>query len=168
MFPGARVIGKSVRHPIEVAEDDRTAQNLWESMERDGSLAFLLSLPTLATPPGDTVGWQGDWQPGEDAYTYLVGVLVQPGSPVPEGFELRDIAAGELAIGWIQETAGEEGGDMVANASAHVNAAREALGYEFDSSRMAEMEYYSKERFRDALARGEPPILDMLSPCKKA
>ena len=38
-FPGVRVIGKTVRHPVVVAEDDPTATDLWARMETDGSLA---------------------------------------------------------------------------------------------------------------------------------
>jgi len=41
-------------------------------------------------------------------------------------------------------------------------------GYEYDRSRgLFEMEYQSYERYYASLERGEQPMLDFYSPCKK-
>lgn len=168
-FPETRVIGKSAAVKTEAAIDDRTIEELWEGMARDGDLDFLLGLPDRATPSPDTVGWMGDWQPGAETYTYLAGILAQAGAPVPEGYVYRDMAACEMAVGWLQETDGDEGGNIHADASYHINKAMQEHGYEYDGSHgLFEMEYYSHERFRIPEQRGEHVILDFCSPCKKA
>ncbi len=166
--PRMKVIGKSVPVKVDVTLEDPTITDLLKCMATDGSFDFLQTLPNRVTQSADTVGWMGDFEPGADKYTYLAGVLFQPGAAVPEGYESRDIAAGEMAVGWITEIPGDAGGDMFANASGHVSQAREEHGYEYDGSRgMFEMEYYSDERFHGPAARGEQPVLDFYSPCKK-
>ena len=168
-FPGARVLGKSVRVKVDVGLDDRTIQDLWASMANDGSLDIVLALPERLAQTPDTVGWMGDFQPGDDAYTYLAGVLVQPNTTVPDGFVSREIAPCDMAIGWIQGTEGNEGGDMMANASEHVAKAMKENGYEYDGSNgFFELECYSYERFRGPEKRGEKVVLDFHSPCRKA
>jgi hypothetical protein len=168
-FPPARVIGRSAVQQVEAGIDDRTIQDLWAGMAADGSLDVLLALPGRIGADGDTVGWMGDFEPGADHYTYLAGVLAAPGTPAPEGYECRDIAACDMAVGWIQSTPGPEGGDLFANASDHVNQAMRDNGYEYDGAHgLFEMECYTRERFKAPQERGEPPVLDFYSPCKKA
>lgn len=167
-FPAMRVIGKTIRVSEPTTLEDPTITDLWEMVNKDGSLELLHALPGQVSAAPDVAGWMGDFVPGGDHYTYLAGVLFQPGAPAPEGFEVRDIAAAEMAWGWVQGTEGEEGGDMMAGASGHVNGAREAAGYDYDpSGGLFEMEVYTYERFRSALERGEQPILDFYSPCAK-
>ncbi len=167
-FPAMRVIGKMTRVKEPTTLEDPTITDLWETMNSDGSLALLQSLPGRINSSPDTAGWMGDFQPGDNAYTYVAGVLFQPGTPAPEGFTFRDIAAAELAVGWIKGTEGEEGGDMMASASGHLSAAREEHGYEYDGSNgFFEMEVYTYERFQAPSQRGEQPALDFYSPCKK-
>ncbi len=166
-FSKARVIGKGVTQKLDVGLEDRTIQDLWEQMERDGSLEFLAALPKI-TPPKDTVGWMGDFQPGDDQYTYLAGILAAADTPAPEGYIYRDVVDCEMAIGWIQATPDAEGGDLMANASDHVTKGMAENRYEYDASKgMFEIEYYSYERFRMPMQRGEPPILEFYSPCKR-
>jgi len=168
-FAKARVLGKSVRVKVDVGLGDRTIEDLWASMANDGSLDTLLALPERLAQTPDIVGWMGDFQPGDDAYTYLAGVLVQPDTTVLDGFVSREIAPCDMAIGWIQGTEGNEGGDMMANASGQVTRAMKENGYEYDGSNgLFELEYYSYERFRGPVERGEKAILDFYSPCKKA
>ncbi len=167
-FPAMRVIGKTVRVKEPTTLDDATITDLLESMGKDGSLDLLFSLPGRVSQAPDTVGWMGDFQPGGNEFTYLNGVLFWPGLAAPEGFTFREIEAGEMAVGWIQEAEGEEGGDMFANASGHLAKAREEHGYEYDGSRgLFEMEVYTYERFKAPLERGAKPVLDFYSPCKK-
>ena len=166
--PKMKVIGKSVRTKSQVSLDDSTITDLWESIKKDGSLDLLLSLPDRWTQTPDCVGWMGDFQPGDEDYTYLAGVLFQPEAAVPDGFVARDIFAADLALAWIQETDGDEGGDVIADASSHLSIANKAHGYEYDGANgLFELEYYSHERFLAPRERGEPVILDFYSPCKK-
>ncbi len=168
-YPKTRVIGKSVAVKVDVGLEDRTIQDLWVKMEEDGSLDFLFGLPKRRIQAKDTAGWMGDFKPGDDHYTYLAGVLFDPSAPVPDGYEARDIAACEMAYAQIQGTEGPEGGDLMASASDNASRARQEVGYEYDGSNgFFELEYYSEERFLAPVRRGEQPILDFYSPCKKA
>jgi len=167
-FPKTRVIGKSVTVKTDIEFGDRTIESLWESMAQDGSLDFLTALPEVATPAGDTVGWMGDYHPGDATFTYLAGVLVAPDTPIPAGYVYRDIEACEMAVGWLQETDGDEGGNIHANASEHIGKAVKEHGYEYDGSHSyIEMEYQSYERYHIPEGRGEHVTLDFYSPCKK-
>jgi predicted transcriptional regulator YdeE len=168
-FTKARVIGKSVIVKLDAGINDASIQDLWEKMADDGSLDFLFDLPDRITKDPDTVGWMGDFQPGDKEYTYLAGVLVKHNTPVPDGYAHRDIEDCEMAIGWVQETEGEEGGDIHAQASDHIQKAMKENGYEYDGSKgFFEMEYCSYERFHGPEKRGDKVVLDFYSPCKKA
>ena len=74
-FPKARVIGKSVNVNVDIGIDDHTIEDLWASMADDGSLEFLFNLPKHIGEKFDTVGWEGDFKPGDTKYTYLAGRL---------------------------------------------------------------------------------------------
>ena len=169
-FPGARVVGKSIKIKEPTSIDDPTAGNLQELMKNDGHYAFLLSLTEKFTQNADTVGWQGDWNPGDSSYTYLAGVLFKPGACVPDGYECRDILPCEMAVAHFQECDGDEGGDLFGDASGNLARVRDENGYAYDSGcGFFEMEYYSEERFAIAKNQGEKHVgLDFYSPCKKA
>jgi predicted transcriptional regulator YdeE len=163
-FEAARMIGKTARVNTYAGLDDPTITDLWAQMARDGSLEALYAL----NPSRDTAGWMGDFTPGAPQYTYLAGVLVPPGTPVPAGFEARDLDACEMAVASIQPVEGDEGGDLMANASGNTQAAATARGYDYDPSHgLFEMEVYTWARFREPAMRGEKPVLDFCSPCKK-
>lgn len=137
-------------------------------MQEDGTLAKLASLPNHFTPDKDTAGWMGDWNPGDASYTYLAGMLFTPGTPISEGFTGREILPGEMAVGWLQDTEGDEGGELHAAASGLVGQARDAHGYTYDGSRgLFEMEVYPLARFFRALERGERVMIDFYTPCRK-
>lgn len=164
-FKPARVIGKTVRVNVDVGLDDNTITDLWAQMARDGSMNALYAL----NPSRDTIGWMGDFTPGADHYTYLVGVLVPPDTPVPNGFESRDLEACDMAVAAIQPIEGEAGGDMMANASGLASEAAKARGYEYDPSHgLFEMECYTQARFHAPAERGEKVTLDFYSPCRMA
>jgi hypothetical protein len=168
-FPRLRVIGKGVRL-LEggMSLEDRSIEDLWESMAQDGSLAVLAQWPGRVGPAGDWVGWMGDFHPPDMHFTYLAGGLFEAATPAPEGFIVRDIEAGEMAVSWLQGTDGPEGGDLHADASAMQGQAMAEHGYEYDGARgLYEMEYQSHARYYDPLARGEQPVLDFYSPCRR-
>lgn len=168
-FPKMRVIGKSVVL-IEggMSPEDHSIEDLWAGMAQDGSLEVLARLPHRIGLAGDYVGWMGDFYPPDMHFTYLAGALFGAEVEAPEGFIYRDIQAGEMAVSWIQNTEGPEGGEMHANASGINGQAMQEHGYQYDGSRGPfEMEYQSYERFYAPLERGEQPMLDFYSPCKK-
>lgn len=167
-FSGARVIGKSttVKEPTTI--DDSTINDLLDLMKNKGHYDFLCSLPNKLIKANDTVGWQGDFYPGDASYTYLSGVLFEHGTVVPEGYEFRDIDSCEMAVASMQDCDDVEGGDLFADASPNLTSTRDAQGYTYDSSHgFFEMEYYSEERFKTPEQQGTKVVLDFYSPCKK-
>jgi len=167
-FPGARVIGKTIKVKEPTTLDDPTATDLLEMMKNGGYYKFLLNLPNKFTQNADTVGWQGDWSLGDSSYTYLAGVMFKPDASIPEGYEYRDIMPCEMAVAYIQGNDSDEGGDLFGDASGNLAKARDEHGYTYDSSHgFFEMEYYSEERFEIPKKRGEHVGLDFYSPCKK-
>lgn len=167
-FKGARVIGKSttVKEPTTIY--DLTINDLQDLMNNKGHYDFLLSLPNKITLNKDTVGWQGDFNPGDTSYTYLSGVLFQPNTAVPDGYDFRDIESCQMAVVSLQDCDDVEGGDLFADASPNLAKARDEQGYTYDSSHgFFEMEYYSEDKFKIPEHQGEKVVLDFYSPCKK-
>lgn len=169
MFPKMRVIGKGVvLVEGEMKPEDHQIEDLWKSMAQDGSFDTLAQLPGHVGHKGDMVGWMGDFYPPDMHFTYVAGELFEPDVEAPEGFISRDIEAGEMAVSRLQSTEGPDGGEMHGAASGFNSQAMAAHGYEYDGSRGPyEMEYQSHELFYVPLERGEQPILDFYSPCKK-
>jgi hypothetical protein len=168
-FPKMRIIGKGVSLVEgEMKMEDHSIEDLWAGMAQDGSLDVLAQLPGRMGPQGDMVGWMGDFNPPDMHFTYLAGALFGPDVEAPEGFICRDVAAGEMAVSQLQGTDEPEGGDLHADASSNNGRSMAAQGYEYDGSRgLYEMEYQSHERYYTALERGEQPVLDFYTPCKK-
>ena len=167
-FSGARVIGKStiVKEPTTV--DDLTINDLLDLMKNECHYDFLLSLPNKLVKANDTVGWQGDFNPGDASYTYLSGVLFQPNTAVPDGYDCRDIESCQMAVVSLQDCDDVEGGDLFADASPNLAKARDEQGFTYDSSHgFFEMEYYSENKFKIPEHQGEKVVLDFYSPCKK-
>ena len=73
-LPSLRVIGKTTRVKEPTTLEDPTIEQLWDGMFKNGDLAYLLSLPGRYSSSADRVGWMGDFQPGDNAYTYLAGL----------------------------------------------------------------------------------------------
>lgn len=167
--PKMRVIGKGVTLVEgEVTLEDRSIEDLWLDMTQDGSLEVLEQLPGRIGMPGDLVGWMGDFFPPDMHFTYLAGALFDTDIEAPEGFIYRDIEAGEMAISSLQGIEGPDGGDLHADASSNNSQAMAEHGYEYDGSRgLFEMEYQSNEHFYAPLERGERPMIDFYSPCKR-
>jgi hypothetical protein len=169
IFPKIQVIGKGVvLVEGEMKPEDHQIEDLWESMAQDGSFDVLTGLPGHVGPKGDRVGWMGDFHPPDMHFTYVAGALFEPEVEAPEGFLSRVIEAGEMAVTRLQDIEDEDGGEMHGSASGHSTQAMAAHGYEYDGSRgLYEMEYQSHEHFYAPLERGEKPIIDFYSPCKK-
>jgi hypothetical protein len=168
-FPKVRAIGKGVSL-IEggMRLEDHAIEDLWASMAEDGSFDVLARLPGRVGAQGDRVGWMGDFNPPDMHFTYLAGALFGADVEAPVGFICRDIEAGEIAVSRIQGMDGPEGGDLHADASGINGQSMAAHGYEYDGSRgLYEMEYQSYERYYTPLERGEQPVLDFYSPCKR-
>lgn len=95
-IPKVRVIGREVTLSLkEGAENPVPA--LWGESFRDGTVDRLKKLPLAV--PGCTIGWMGDVS--GDSYRYIAGVLAAENTPAPEGMQARDLAACDVAKGYI-------------------------------------------------------------------
>ncbi len=166
-FSKTMVIGKKIREKVDIVSGDFSFENLWKTMNDEGSLNYLQSMHGCITKK-DTIGWMGDFKPGDNEFTYLAGVLASPQTAVPNGFEYRVIESTKMAVAWIKETDDSEGGNIHSNASDLLRNALVKYGYEYDPSNgFYEMEFYSYERFLKPAAEGKPVSLDFYSPCKR-
>jgi predicted transcriptional regulator YdeE len=165
-FPATRVIGKQVTCPLG-QDTVNPGPALWDGMMRDGSLELLLNLPQRATLEPDTVGWMGDYDPASNAFTYIAGILAQPGTPAPSGCVYRDIPACQMAVASIRGVASNH--DVYEGAHNHTAQAMQERGYEYDpASGGFEMEYHSHTRFTLPEARGDEfVVLDYYTPCRR-
>ena len=165
-FSGARIIGRSISVSFDIGIDDHTVEDfLWGDMLKNGFFDNLLKLPNKLTETQDLVGWMGDTN--DKGYIYLAGIFFKPESPVPNGYEYRDIPKCKMAVGWLEDTP-EGKGDIHVDASEMISKGMEENGYEYDGSNgFFQMEYYSEERFRTPEKQGKNVILDFYSPCKK-
>jgi beta-lactamase regulating signal transducer with metallopeptidase domain len=108
-FPSVRLIGRYVRGFSGAA------------LERDDAMMETLrQLPNVI--PGSFVGWVGDYQPDGTAI-YIFGIFAPTGTPCPDGFVFKDIAA-ELSSNVVAKGAYGEGSCMP------IVRAFERLGYE--------------------------------------
>jgi predicted transcriptional regulator YdeE len=166
-FPETRIIGKSITVSMDTGADDHIIEDLWKDMSNNGNFDFLFNLPNKITEKHDSVGWQGDFNPGDKEYTYFAGVFFSPKNSVPNGYEYRDIIKCKMAVGWLEGTPDGEG-DIHMDASSIIQEAMKENGYEYNGQNgFFEMEYYSEERFRNPEKQGKNVILDFYSPCKK-
>ena len=165
-FAAARVIGKLVDCSLNEGADN-PVPGMWESMGQDGRLDFLKNMHERATPDPDMVGWLGGYNPESNSFTYIIGVLTRPDTPVPDGYAYRDIPDCEIGIAWIQGS--DDNGDIYQGAH-DINAkAMQESGYEYDHSAGGfEMEYYSHARFAIPATNGEKTlVMEYYSPCRK-
>jgi len=163
-FAAARVIGKEVRHTIRPGVENPIPR-MWDTIVHDGTIAMLTGLPGCVASDPDTVGWMGEYDPATQEFVYIAGVLTAPGTPVPDGFSFRDLAACQMAIGWIQ---GPDGPELYTQAHDLVEEAMQAEGYIYDEAAGGwEIEYYAYQKFMAPLEQGiDHVVLGYYSPCK--
>jgi hypothetical protein len=105
-MPACRVIGKERSLPLH-GEDPLPAQSIWEELMKLGNLERLGVLPQVV--PDSNFGWTCDYVAETDCFGYLASVVTPAGTPVPEGFQFRDVPETLVAVGkW-----GDEIGDIV-------------------------------------------------------
>jgi hypothetical protein len=94
-LPDARVIGKSMRCPL-----DRNAPNpipaFWGKCIDEG-LLDIVKTPARLMPA--MLGFTDDFDAKTNTFLYIVGALFPAGTPVPEGCASRDIPATVVARG---------------------------------------------------------------------
>lgn len=92
-LPETRLIGKSIRHTDET--DVSPIPSFWtEYYEK--YYTVVSALPQIIKT---NIAWFGDYEPATKQFTYMICVICPAGTPVPDGFEYRDMPAMTVAHG---------------------------------------------------------------------
>lgn len=156
-MPAIRVIGKGIRMNMDMKENPIPA--LWEECFAKGAFKALEGMHGQIVEK-DYVGLICDWSKETKAYTYICGMIMNSGCPVPEGFTYRDFPASAVAIGWVQ------GPEKDNYKDAHVLTLYELerRGFKTNDGAGWWMELYNCPRFTQPQPNGEV-ILDYYIPC---
>jgi predicted transcriptional regulator YdeE len=156
-LPPVRVVGKAIRVEMNMQENPIPA--FWGKCFGDGTLKTLEDMTDQVYDPA-YVGFMCRWGGSDGKFTYIVGMLMKEGTPVPDGYESEDISACEVAIGWIK---GKEP-DVYMASHQLTSAEMERLGLVMDESKGWCMELYNCPRFTVPDGNGDL-ILDYYIPC---
>lgn len=160
-LPKIYLVGKELRYDMEVhmKGDNRIpafwekcfAENIFSTLEKQSDYVY------------DTayVGVMIDWDKGDGNFSYICGMLFKEGIPAPEGFVLREIAAGKVGLSWIK---GKDTADVCSNAHVLTEQAIKDAGFPYDKIKWC-MELYNCPRFTTPDENGEI-ILDYYIPCE--
>ncbi len=97
-MPAVRLIGKSIRDTLW--SDPNPCPAFWSEYFAEGYHLVTDPLPR-AIP--NRVAWFGEYSPDTRQYTYMICVACPAGTPVPDGFEYRDVPAALVAHGTTNE-----------------------------------------------------------------
>jgi|YelNatPaOPRAMG01_1025707.scaffolds.fasta_scaffold09876_7 predicted transcriptional regulator YdeE len=159
-FGPARVIGREIR--VKLGEGSNPIPQFWMKCMEDGTFQTLEGMSEYALDPS-YIGWEGEYDPLSKEFTYIVGRLMRPETPVPSSFASRDLSSCKMAIAWVKGTEPEI---YRYEMDVTVNAMKEK-GYEYDDSAGYTIEVYNYERFVMPQEKGEKEIiLDYYVPCK--
>lgn len=93
-LPAARMIGKEVIFE----KDNNPVPELWKSCFQSGAFQSL----DKYTPVIDYyIGWMGEFDNKMECFTYIAGYLMPASTPVPDGFQYRDLQACKVGMGYI-------------------------------------------------------------------
>ena len=91
------ILGSDMEHAqLPSGLKGNRAPELWQACIEDGSLDVIKKLPSII--PNALIGWTGDFSENNSA-SYIVGVFVPFGTPVPLGYACRVLPATLLAKG---------------------------------------------------------------------
>jgi len=155
-LPRLCVVGKAIQ--VQSAGQENPIPALWDRCFADGTFEVLEGLKEYHLG-GDYVGWIGEW--GPEGFVYICGMLMQPEVPVPEGFSLRELPPGKVAVAWIKGQRAE----VLLQAHALAEEALLNQGYEYDPAACWSMEVYNCPRWTNPDEHGEL-ILDYYIPVK--
>ncbi|GEM_PF-2705438 len=153
-FPGGRLIGKAAR--CVVGTDEITMAQLWEECEKDDTFTQLENMKELVLEDA-RVNWLGCFDETAEDFVCFSGVLMQPGTQVPEGLAFFDLAPTHMAIAHVR---GPIKGNMI-----HADGGEVAIfalakeGLQIDQKKGYMMELYNKERFLQPKQEGAEMVI---------
>ena len=117
-LPDVRLIGK--RYTTKDMNGNGSFAHLWREWFENGWFEKLEKLPMPEGIDNGYIGLMGCSENTDD-YEYWIGMFVEKGSDVPEGFEHVDIPEGIVGVCWIKgrEDNGEIFGEAVHNMCVH-------------------------------------------------
>lgn len=93
-LPPVRMIGKEVIHE----EGGNPVPELWERCFKENTLNVL---ETLSPEMDYYIGWMGDYNSDTGRFAYIAGCFMPASTPVPDGFQYRDLSACMVGMGYI-------------------------------------------------------------------
>lgn len=158
-LPALVAVGRAVR--VRMADEmDDPVQDLWARCHGDGTLDELAALDTWNP---SRVGWMGDFDARTSSFVYLAGMLLPEGAAVPDGFDVRPVTPGQVAVGWVQGDADE----LVPLAQDLTEQAMAGADLVPDEDAGWALELYNAPRFTEPGPDGQV-IVDFYVPCKAA
>ncbi len=151
------VVGKEIKVQMGM---ENPIPAFWDKCFADGTFRALEELDDFVLCT-DYVGFMCDFQGVDNTFTYICGMMMKPGCPVPDGFVSYPVASSSAAVGWIQ---GDSTKDVCMTAHEHTAKALEEKGYTNEGFTWS-MELYNCPRFTTPDAQGQI-ILDYYIPCK--
>ena len=104
-LPSCRIMGRALRvdpkqaNPIPAFWEDCFQQDIFSKLEKMEGLYQEILLDA-----GDAyLSWTGELEE-DGSFTCMAGMLMRPGTPVPEGFDFRDLPGCRAAMGQIKGT----------------------------------------------------------------
>jgi len=89
------------------------------------------------------IGWMGEYNPDQAAFTYIAGYLMPHETPVPDGFSFRDLPACLIGLGTISGSFAD--GQIFTHAHEMTVEGILRAGYEPDYSQGWSAEAYPKD-----------------------
>lgn len=153
-LPPVRMIGKGISHGYDC---ENPVPELWEKRFREGSLKIL---ETLSPEMDYFIGWMGDYNSETKQFYYIAGYFMPAGTPVPEGFQYRDLSACMVGMGYINGSFD----DVFPRLHDLTVGGIQAYGYEPDYSQGWSAEVYPKDLSFEA----NEGTVNYICPCKKS
>ena len=98
-IPDLLAVGKNIR--VRLGPDMSVIGERWGKYTQDGTFDTLKALAGFIHDPA-YVGFMNGYDPATNEMNYLIGMLMKPGVPVPEGFTSFAVPAGKVGVGWIK------------------------------------------------------------------
>jgi AraC family transcriptional regulator len=153
-LPAVRMIGKMVIN----GGDENPVPALWEKCYGEKIFEVLEGTPSVVDYD---IGWMGEYNGETGKFTYIAGKLMPAGTPVPLGFEYRDIPSCLIANGYINGDFAN--GDVFRHSHDLTVGGIIENGYEPDYSYGWSAEVYAKDLSFEA----EEGTINYFCPCKK-
>lgn len=156
-LPPVRIIGKEVINGSLNEDSENPVPALWEKYFNEGIFKVLEQF----SPEMDySIGWMGEYNGETGTFTYIAGYFMPANTPVPDGFQYRDLAACMVGMGWINGDF--ENGEVFEHSHDLTVGGMKENGYEPDYLQGWSAEVYAKDLSFDATEG----TINYICPCK--